>query len=212
MQQLGMIYAEQQKKESSWAIMGGIADGIAGPAAGVVAAANTMVNNARIREHNAAVRKSSVEMLSGSISVNGNIIQVNEEIDAVSKQLTQIKQKVVLSNPTLNEIEKNINIGKIHVKKKQSGVLCAAVSLVLKKPFALDVPDGVSMVVDGTLKGEVLYGNKLVGDIYFPFPLYGIATNMGVEVTLDGMCGRSVELEGDYTVKITDMNLWIMEV
>jgi hypothetical protein len=68
------------------------------------------------------------------------------------------------------------------------------------------------MVVDGTIKGKVYFEDKLVGDVIFPLPLYGILSNNTVEVTLDGMCGASVEYDGEYTVKIVDHhNLWVME-
>ena len=75
-----------------------------------------------------------------------------------------------------------------------------------------DVPDDVDTVVDGTIKGEVWFEDSFVDEVIFPLPLYGIPSNITEEVTLDGMCGRSVEYDGKYTVKITDnQNLWIME-
>lgn len=58
MRQLGTIMQQSvyQEKEKDWAILGGIADGIAGPVAGIVTAANVIQDNARIREENEARR------------------------------------------------------------------------------------------------------------------------------------------------------------
>lgn len=98
------------------------------------------------------------------------------------------------------------------MKKNPSGVLAVSMPISLKEPFVLDVPNDVCMVVDGVLKAEVWFEDKRVDSVFFPLPMYGIPTNMTAEIILDGMCGRSVEFDGEYTVKIADtQNLWIME-
>lgn len=210
--QLGMIYADQQQKESDWAIIGGIAEGIAGPAAGIMAATETIANNNKIREHNAAMRRASMDIMSGTANLVGNEIELEKELDQIKQQQKDIWNKVVLSSHTSADIWANIQLGKPNVKKTPSGVLAVSLPVAIKKNFKLDVPQGVVMVVDGTIKGEVWFENKLLGDIIFPLPLYGIPTNMIAEMTLDGMCGRSVKYDGKYTVKIADkQNLWIME-
>lgn len=213
LRQLGMIYAGQQQKESSWAIVGGIAEGIAGPAAGIMAAANTMENNRKILEYNLSVRKASMDIMSGIPNVAGDRIKLEEEREKVKEALKSVETKVVLSQPTGKEIWQNIEVGKATVKKNPSGVLAVSLPISLKEPFVLDVPDDVCMVVDGVLRAEVWFEDKRVDSVFFPLPMYGIPTNMTAEIILDGMCGRSVEFDGEYTVKIADtQNLWIMEV
>ena len=210
--QLGMIYASQQQKESSWAVMGGIAEGIAGPSAGIIAASQTIANNRKIQEHNAAMRKASMDIMSGIPNLVGDTIKLHEERDKIKKAWDEAKTKVVLSKPIAEEIWQNINVGKATVKKNPSGVLTVSIPVSLKAPFVLDVPDNVRMVVDGVLRGEVWFEDKRVDTVYFPLPIYGIPHNMTAEIILDGMCGRSVEFDGEYTVKIGDYhNLWIME-
>lgn len=212
LRQVGMIYAEQQQKESDWAIIGGIAEGIAGPAAGVMAATETMVNNNRIREHNAAMRKATMDIMSGLTDVMGDRIQLEESRGQLYKKLNEARQKIVLSKPTAEEIMKNIEISEMSVQRYRSGVVSVALTVALKNPFELDVPDGVNMVVDGTLKGEVWFEDVYVGDVFLPLPLYGIPSNMTEKITLDGMCGRSVKAEGEHTVRFGNtQNLWIME-
>ena len=212
LRQLGMIYAGQQQKESSWAIVGGIAEGIAGPAAGIMAAANTMENNRKIQAYNASVRKASMDIMSGIPNVAGDRIKLEGEREKVKEALKSVETKVVLSQPTGKEIWQNIEVGKATVKKNPSGVLAVSMPISLKEPFVLDVPNDVCMVVDGVLKAEVWFEDKRVDSVFFPLPMYGIPTNMIAEIILDGMCGRSVEFDGEYTVKIADtQNLWIME-
>lgn len=212
LKQLGMIYASQQKKETSWAIMGGIAEGIAGPAAGIMAASNTIANNRKIQQYNESVRKASMDIMSGIPSVAGDRYKLEEEREKINQKLNEAKNKVVLSKPVAEEVWQNINVGKATVKKNPSGVLTVSVPVSLKAPFVLDVPDNVRMVVDGVLRAEVWFEDKRVDTVYFPLPIYGIPHNMTAEIILDGMCGRSVEYDGEYTVKIGDYhNLWIME-
>lgn len=210
--QLGMIYADQQQKEGDWAIVGGIASGIAGPAAGIMAATETIANNNKIRKHNAAMRKASMDIMSGTANLVSNEIELEKELDQIEQQQKDIWNKVVLSSRASADIWANIQLGKPNVKKTPSGVLAVSLPVSIKKPFILDVPENIVMVVDGTIKGEVWFEDKLVGEVFFPLPLYGIPTNMTADVTLDGMCGRFVKYDGKYTVKIADkQNLWIME-
>lgn len=212
LKQLGMIYASQQKKETSWAVMGGIAEGIAGPAAGVMAASNTIANNRRIQQYNESVRKASMDIMSGIPSVAGDRYKLEEEREKINQKLNEARNKVVLSEPVAEEVWQNIKVGNATVKKNPSGVLTVSVPVSLKAPFVLDVPDNVRMVVDGVIRAEIWFDDKRVDAVYFPFPIYGIPHNMTAEIMLDGMCGRSVEYDGEYTVKIADtQNLWIME-
>lgn len=212
LRQLGMIYADQQKKESDWAIIGGIAEGIAGPAAGIMAAAETMANNAKIREHNAAMRRASMEVMSGLPSLVGSVSQLEDEKKMVIQKLEEAKIKITLPEPTAEEIWKNIQVGTATVEKNESGVLSVGLPITLKEAFVVEVPKGVRTVVDGTIKGQVWFEDKLVGDVIFPLPLYGIPSSMCTEIILDGMCERSVEFDGQYTVKIAEkQNLWIMD-
>lgn len=210
---LGMIYADQQKKQGDWAIMGGIAEGIAGVGAGVAVAASTMAKNAEIRKYNEDMRKASVEMMSGLPTMAGDRYALENESSKIWQRIDETKNKVVLSEPTADKIWDNITIGKPSVKKNDSGVLAIAVPLQFKHPFDLNVPDGVGMVVDGTLEAQVWFEDTLVDTIYIPFPVYGIPCNMMEKITLDGMCGQCVAYKGStYKVKFKDeQNLWVME-
>ena len=213
MQKLSSIYLDQQRKESSWSVMGGIAEGIAGPAAGVATALNTMANNANIREYNANMRQASMGFLNGAAQLSGNRSLLVEARSKLSKQCSEASKKISLSNPSAKEIWKNINISNVSVKRKESGVLAVAANIKFKNPLAVNAPENVHLVVDGALTGSVFYEDTEVGTVIFPLPLYGIPVNDASDITLDGMCSRFVAYDGDYSVKFEDtQNLWVMEL
>ena len=98
------------------------------------------------------------------------------------------------------------------VTKNDLGVLECTLDIELKKPLALDVPEGLNMVVDGTVRAKVMMEDIYVGDVDFPLPIYGIPCDMTKSVTLDGMCARSMEYDGKYTLELAEeQNLWVME-
>lgn len=212
MKQLSMIYMEQQKKEGDWAIAGGLAEGLAGPVAGFMAASQVVENNREIQSHNAAMRNASREILSGLMDVTSDRYKLQRQRDQAKERCEEAKEKITLSKPDSAEIWSHIQVGRYQVKKAKSGVLHIALPVHIETPLTLDVPENVNTVIDGTLKAEVQFEGKNVGSVSFPLPLYGIPTNMTTEVTLDGMLARSVEFNGEYTLKMSDShNLWIME-
>lgn len=212
MKQLGMIYVQQQKKEKDWAIAGGIAEGLAGPIAGYMSASQAMEKNREIQQHNATMRETSMSILKGIPNMTADRNKLREERNRVEMECADARGKIVLSSPDPAEIWNHIQVGRYQIEKAKSGVLHVALPVHIETPFVLDVPDNVNTVVDGTLKAEVRFEDKLVGTVNFPLPLYGIPTNMTAEVTLDGMLDRSVEFNGEYTLKMLDShNLWIME-
>lgn len=213
MKQLAMIYTGAQKKESDWAILGGAANGIAGPAASAAVIWDTMKKNGEIAKYNEGMRKASMDVLSGTISVAGNRIKAEEEQENIKIRREEAKRKITLSEPDSNEIWNNIHIGQNYsVKRYDSGVLHVSISLGFLKSFALDVPQGVHMVVDGTIRANVTMDGIDIGTVMFPLPLYGIPCEADAKVTLDGMCGWSTEFSGKYSLRFANtQNLWIME-
>lgn len=213
MKQLAMIYTGAQKKESDWAILGGAANDIAGPVASAAVIWDTMKKNGEIAKYNEGMRKASMDVLSGTVSVAGNRIKVEQERDNVKVRLEEAREKITLSKPDANEIWNNIHIGRNYsVKRYDSGVLHISISLGFWESFALNIPQGVHMVVDGTIRANVTMDGIDIGTVEFPLPLYGIPCDADAKVTLDGMCGWSTEFQGKYSLCFADQqNLWIME-
>lgn len=213
MKQLAMIYTGAQKKENDWAILGGAANGIAGPVASAAVIWDTMKKNGEIAKYNEGMRKASRDVLSGTVSVAGNRIKVEEERENIKIRREEAKGKITLSKPDSNEIWNNIRISKRYsVKRYNSGVLQVSISLDFLRSFALNIPQDVHMVVDGTIRAYVTMDGIDIGLVEFPLPLYGIPCDTDAKVTLDGMCGWSTEFQGKYSLRFADQqNLWIME-
>lgn len=212
MRQLGQFYFAAQQKEASWGLSGGIAEGIAGPAAGVIAASQTIENNRKIQQYNQSMREASAIALRGSFGLNNDICELESERSEIQKKVSEAEKKVTLQNPTADEIFSNLKIGRARIEKSETGVLHIELPISIKRPFALSAPEEIIMVVDGVLSGEIWMEEKMIGSVLIPLPLYGIPTNMREEVTLDAMSDRSVEYNGKYTVKLAEsQNLWIME-
>lgn len=214
MKQLAMVYAGAQKKESDWAILGGVANGIGGPVASAAVIWDTMKKNGAIAQYNEGMRQASADVLSGTFAVADDRYKVEKERENVKQRLDEAKGKVSLSKPDTKEILESISVNTEYgyVTKNDSGVLKCSLDIKLKKPLALDVPEGLNMVVDGTIRAKVMMEDIYVGDVDFPLPIYGIPCDMTKSVTLDGMCDRSMEYDGKYTLELAEkQNLWVME-
>lgn len=214
MKQLAMVYAGAQKKESDWAILGGAANGIAGPVASAAVIWDTMKKNGAIAQYNEGMRQASADVLSGTFAVADDRYKVEKERENVKQRLDEAKGKVSLSKPDTKEIFESFRVDTQYgkVTKNDSGTLECALDIQLKKPLVLDVPEGLNMVVDGTIKAKVMMEEIYVGDVDFPLPIYGIPCDMTKSVTLDGMCDRSMEYDGKYTLELAEeQNLWVME-
>lgn len=212
--ELGMVYMGMQKKEKDWSILAGAASGIGGPVAGFATAANIMQDNNQIRKYNEDMRQASQDVLKGTISMATDRYKVEETKEQAMKKLSEAKTKVTLSKPLNREIWENIYVdrGKASVSKSKSGVLKCTLPISLRQPFNLDVPKDLNMVVDGTVRADVMMEEIYVGYVEFPLPIYGIPYKMTNEVVLDGMCAMSMEYDGRFSLRIDDdQNLWIME-
>lgn len=210
---LAGIYSGMQKKEKNWAAIGGFAEGLAGPAAGIMAASDAMQDNYEIRKYNEEMRQTSIDIVKGTYMNNiTDRYKLEKERNNIQQQIEATKTKVSLTNPTAQQIWKHFSAGNARVVRSESGVLMCSVTLWPKGPLHLDVPKGVNMVIDGTLKGDIWAEGKFVGPVVFPLPLYGIPCNTSSEVTVDGMCAKSMEYNCDYSLKLrAEPKLWIME-
>lgn len=143
--------------------------------------------------NNAAIIHNTAYLLSGIPDLPYGMQQLKECTENVKERLSDSSQKVVLSYPTAADILRNLHICETEVRKSDSGVLHITLSIALKTPFTLDIPQSIQMVVDGVLRGTVMFENTPIGDILFPLPLYGIPSNTTNVIKLTGLCPFSVE-------------------
>lgn len=192
------------QKETDWATHGGIASGIAGPAAGLAVAADIQRKNAEIREQNAALRqlsaRAAIEASRGTDSLaydaSKNAEKWEERAAAAENKLVQMlpeEQLVGLISPegSAYNSETGAVIVNVHIFPTND----------------LKIYETVSAVVDGSLKAQILDGTEVVGTAYLPLPWNGSEFS----TMLKGICRNPVRQAKKYTVKVEPYHLWAME-
>ena len=192
------------QKETDWATHGGIASGIAGPAAGLAVASDIQRKNAQIREQNAALTqlaaRAAVEASRGFDSQAYEASQKAEEWEA---RATAAENKLVENLPEHQLLEQLCCKATAHQSK--TGAITVEVKITATKE--LKIYETVPAIVDGGLQAQILDGTDYVGTAYLPLPWNGSEFN----TTLKGICRNPVKKAKKYTVKVEPYYLWAME-
>ncbi len=199
------IYRSSKGKESSWAIHGGIASGIAGPVAGIAVAADVERRNQEIRNRNNQLADTIIQMQSISLNnIYQTKAQAEEELkywtnkleDVKIKLIGDIKGKALLEkmSPKIVSLEKSIT----------DNVL---VDVRLIPPNNLTIYDGVRAVVDGSFKVEIYADNEKVGSAVCALPFEGLTYDKTFKV----VCSNISKTSDHYTAKVLPHHLWATE-
>ena len=201
MRQLGNIIQNSayQEKEKDWAILGGVADGIAGPGAGFATAVDTMIDNERIKAENAARRENAAKQnmyyqkLAFEAELNSPTVKSREWFEKNYDVVLSWKPSTLFS---MIQLEKpNVTVD------ETTGAVCVDV---------LWSQNNTSICIDGSLRAKVYDNNgKCRGCAYLNLPKVGTYHRKG---KLSGICMRPEglkKLKSDkYTVVVEPMNLW----
>lgn len=192
------------QKETDWATHGGIASGIAGPAAGLAVASDIQRKNAEIREQNAALRqlaaRAAVEASRGTDSL---------AYDA-SKNAEQWEQRAsAAENKLIEDLQEEQLLQMLSCKatahNSKTGAITVNIRIAATKE--LKIYETVSAIVDGSLKAQILDGTEVVGTAYLPLPWNGSE----FDATLKGVCRNPCRKAKAYTVNVRPHHLWAME-
>ena len=218
------------QKEKDWAVHGGIAQGIAGPAAGAVTAMNVMRENEKIREQNA-------QMMRVSAIVNqqryADEARYRKEIKELEEELRVLPEKVILDNISTEEILSAFQISVKEIsrhKERSEGCMNVLLSIRQTRSLHLDIPADAKIVLDGSICGKVFTAKKQpnsecpggveVGEFIASIDMYGIPYHNEIRdgITLEarsvqGYCSRFYgDINTKYVCKLTGKpNLWLME-
>ena len=196
MRTLGTLMQQSvyQEKEKDWAILGGIAEGIAGPAAGIVTAANAMKENERIREQNAANREWGAKQN----AFLQDLARQSERDRPVHLSMEKLQQKyeVILAWAPATLLSK-INIGSENATvDEKTGAVTVTASWSQRDR---------TICIDGSLRAKLYSSDgKCAGCAYLVFPKIGTAEFTG---TLSEICARP-KGSGKYDIKIEPVDLW----
>ena len=196
-----------KQREVSWAVMGGIADGIAGPAAGVMAALNTQANNRAKQAYNANVDKLATMAAMHQDQKNWERARPYYlEIERLKKKKTEMAAKVLQEKDT-KELWGLLNVTLEPVRKISDG--CVQISLrVVQRDPAL-IYEKQPAYVDGSLTCTVTDGSgRSVTSIRIPLPVDGVDTSCIV----DGYAFFDIPKHpGPYRVAVLPNHLWLVE-
>ena len=192
------------QKETDWATHGGIASGIAGPAAGLAVAADIQRKNADIREHNAALRQLSVKAaLEASRETDSLASKVSREAEKWEERATAAENKLVQILPEEQLLELLSPTGRAY--NSDTGAIL--VNIHISAARDLKIYETVSAVVDGCLKVQIMDGAEIVGTTYLTLPWNGSEFS----ADLEGVCRNPIKQANKYTVKIEPHHLWAIE-
>lgn len=212
-------------KDKNWAVAGGIAEAIAGPAAGLATAISVQNENAQRhrdaeeRKRKAAYRTSEAEKLRNKASderqkaweYKSKALQIKRDID-------RIKSKLV-DDSNQQELFGLLSFDNWTLLKTQAGNIDAKCSFHLQKPITII---NSPAALDGSLKIELYMDSRIVGTGYYcPFG-FG-ETDLNMVGFRKGYLVRSIcilnsntrlpdNFEDRITVKVTPINMWKIEI
>lgn len=198
-------YRYTKQSESDWALLGGIADGIAGGAAGVATAIDAQNRNDEIRSYNANLSRSIGELTANSLSKVYELKrEIEEELHEWENRLGKAKMKLV------DGINENYWVDKISyevrsVKKTELHSIKLELSL---KPETLLIFDDVKAVLDGTVKVVLSKNGNRLGEGYIFFPYHGLKYPQ----TFKTICPNVKEMHDTYDITLEPYHLWALEV
>ncbi len=210
---VAVMNSAHQEKTIDWAIAGGIADGLAGPAAGIMAATGAMKKNEEIKKRNAENQK-AVNNLARQIwlsSLNNSSEELYlKEIKKYDEELNALKFKAVDDSVSTSELFGNLRIWKRKVEKDIYTGTRSFFSVYIKNNNSNRENSDLEMVVDGTIQVKVYCGSALVDDITVALPWDGIAHGSEKYVSVP-MKKYMIGDDRKYKFKIEPNALWLIE-
>ncbi len=195
------IMRGSQKKEINSSVMGGIADGLAGPGAGVAAYIDAERKNEQIRAENKVNR----EMAHQATSIlRGDAKQALARVSVLRNAVGNAQLKLLADTPKEKVFAKlHISTESITISETGAFTVKATVNGVKDLTILGDVP----AVIDGTLSADLYQQDQLVGTALLVLPTYGI----GNTATVEGICLTGAKKDVPYRVEYRPHLLWEME-
>lgn len=190
-----------QQKESDWAIWGGIADGLAGPAAGISIALDIQARNAQVRADNESRMRAAMPAY---MAVTSSASQNRQHADEIQAEINAVREKLVSEEPA-DKVLSMLKVSDVTVDVSETGAILLTATVSAKNK--LYIFDDVPAVADGTIIAHVKCGGSEVAQINLVLPVNGVASPVGVAgIALSGgVSGK------EYTVTYSAQNLWLME-
>lgn len=207
----------QNVRETDPYIFGGIADGIAGPAAGLMTASRIQKENERRKAEGKIIAENSLKSATrwskeaskaGSVKVNLKkmIDNINEAL--IIDELEELKDKIKFKNTKYKILDtKNFEISTEYLLSDLN---------ILNKEALLDGSFKISVIdKDNTVVATGYYN---AGNVDVDESANVITSNMGLNIddSFEIICisndYKKIDLKEEYQIKIEPINLWLIEI
>ena len=196
-----LLLRSTQQQEQDWALLGGIASGIAGTAAGVATAWNVQAKNAEIRAQNAANMRAAMP---NYMTITGSASQNRANADAIEKEIAALDEKLISDMPA-DDFDKYLEIINSEVEVSETGAFRVTATARVKNPVF--IYDDVPATIDGTIIAHVYEDNREIGTATMVLPVNGVNSSTGlVGISLSGANPNK-----EHTVSYNAGKLWMIE-
>ena len=196
-------------RQSDWAIHGGIASGIAGPAAGLSVAMDVQRQNAEECARAETLNSAYISALARS----GAWERAADEEKKHEASLSSLRRRIskaetaMIGTLSAEECFNLLEFSDATVTVTKTGTCKIAAKCGLKEE--LYILDNVKATIDGTVLAKIFDNGMTVGTAKLVFPLRGIPSV--TPVALKGMCLFCGRPDRKYSIQFESMNLWAME-
>ena len=196
-----MVSRTMLQKEHDWATHGGIASGIAGPAAGVATALDIQAKNAAIREQNAKM----MPYVAYVTSAYANDAQgYRAQYEKYTQDLKATNTKLV-SSDSKEKVMENLCIEDAKYEVTSTGAVRVSATFSMNPEYRIF--DSMKPTIDGCVAARLMKGKTCVGSAYFVFPVEGMIGKR----SLSAICTKTTDPKAKYELKFEADNLWSME-
>lgn len=202
-------YRLNKEKESSWALHGGIASGIAGGAAGLAVAADVQRKNADIQQRNRQLAQSVAAM---EVAANLNTWDAQARAE---KRIKQWQKKAEISKMLLtdfvdeDELLSMLKPQVISLQQSKTGAI--ALKIEIHAPSNFYIYENVEAAIDGSIAVFLKKDDKIVGTTFCVAGFGGYSQNFKYPRKYDCICTNVSEKADTYEVSFAPYHLWAVE-
>ena len=189
------------QKEHDWAVHGGIASGIAGPAAGVATALEIQQKNAAIRAQNEA-NMPLVAMISSHFSNTAD--EYRAQANYYARLIAETKNKLMLDQDP-QQVFANLVIENPTVTVSETGAVTVEADFAKKDAYR--IYETIDPTIDGTVAARLYQNGSLVASAYFVLPVEGVTNT----VRLSAISTKPTTENATYELSFEPVDLWAIE-
>ncbi len=204
--------ANSTSKPVDWAIVGGLAQGIAGPAAGIMAAADTQRRNAQAAATSQKAYTDGIKLAAYSEAfakkAEGELRSILNEVEKLTKRIYDTDHPQLFFDYLSCEVCRHTIVMK--------NVMRITVEVACKKESEFN---GVPIAIDGSIRVDILEGDQVIANAFICADGFGVTDFNKVgfrgkkKYTVIAMTTGKSNFNKDikYTFRFSPEHIWIVE-